>query len=223
MIRDSIDKGLPCYAWEMDKPLYYMIAGYDEIGYYYIDPDTEKTSGPKPYMELGDTDWGCLEIHIIPQAAFPIISKRLKVYLNTLLMSEIPMFINLTKVLRWGRKVIGFGGRRLAQGMSTITGWLITRPFGPDAKVSRCYFYRKESSCIGIMGDLFDRAISKYEDTAKSLSRLSQLFPLQTEATLEIDEHHQDEGMLLLKTAQDSETRGLSEIKRILDEIYKIW
>ncbi|MNE28672.1 hypothetical protein D3C80_1221200 [compost metagenome] len=65
MIRDSIDKGLPCYAWEMDKPLYYMIAGYDEIGYYYIDPDTEKTSGPKPYMELGDTDWGCLEIHII--------------------------------------------------------------------------------------------------------------------------------------------------------------
>ncbi|MOA45587.1 hypothetical protein D3C78_1679950 [compost metagenome] len=76
---------------------------------------------------------------------------------------------------------------------------------------------------IGIMGDLFDRAISKYEDTAKSLSRLSQLFPLQTEATLEIDEHHQDEGMLLLKTAQDSETRGLSEIKRILDEIYKIW
>lgn len=65
MIRDSIDKGLPCYAWEIDKPLYYLIAGYDEIGYYDIEHDTLEISGPKPYIELGDTDWGCLEIHII--------------------------------------------------------------------------------------------------------------------------------------------------------------
>lgn len=82
IIRDSIDKGLPCYAWEMDKPLYYLIAGYDEAGYYYIDPESMKITGPKPYDDLGKSEWGVLEVHIIRPGSISDNLKTLKIYLN---------------------------------------------------------------------------------------------------------------------------------------------
>ena len=77
-IRSAIDKSLPCYAWELDKPQYYLIAGYDETGYYYIDPDSRNISGPKLYDILGESEWGILEIHIIRPGSISDTLKTLK-------------------------------------------------------------------------------------------------------------------------------------------------
>jgi len=35
LVKDSINKGYPCYGWELDIPKYYVIYGYDDEGYLY--------------------------------------------------------------------------------------------------------------------------------------------------------------------------------------------
>ena len=60
MVRQAIDEEIPCYGWELGFPEYYVINGYDDIGYYYDGP--EPGSGPKPWRELGNTGIGELGI-----------------------------------------------------------------------------------------------------------------------------------------------------------------
>lgn len=55
LIRASIDRGLPCYGWEVQPwmPEFGMITGYDETGYYY---SSYESGGPVKWEEYGDHD-----------------------------------------------------------------------------------------------------------------------------------------------------------------------
>ena len=62
-VRAAIDRGLPCYGWELAIPEFYLIRGYDDTGYYYVGPCCEEGAGPKPWRELGDTKIGEVDVH----------------------------------------------------------------------------------------------------------------------------------------------------------------
>ncbi len=55
LIRASIDRGLPCYGWEVQPwmPEFGVITGYDEAGYYY---SSYETGGPVKWEEYGNHD-----------------------------------------------------------------------------------------------------------------------------------------------------------------------
>jgi len=69
--RWAIDRGLPCYVWNLDPrfPEFYVIYGYDEgeegavAGYYFSGPGSDAGAGPKPWQELGDDPIGWLAMH----------------------------------------------------------------------------------------------------------------------------------------------------------------
>ena len=63
--RQAIDEGLPCYGWELQIPEFYVIYGYDDVGYHYRGPGCEEGKGPKAWQELGDTEIGCLEAYVV--------------------------------------------------------------------------------------------------------------------------------------------------------------
>jgi len=63
--RRAIDDGIPCYGWELDVPEFYVINGYDEVGYYYQGCTVDEGAGPKPWRELGDTGIGCVELVVV--------------------------------------------------------------------------------------------------------------------------------------------------------------
>ncbi len=63
--RRAVDDGVPCYAWELDVPEFYVINGYDDVGYYYQGCTAEEGAGPKPWRELGDTGIGCVELVVV--------------------------------------------------------------------------------------------------------------------------------------------------------------
>ncbi len=51
-IRSYLDRGLPCYGWELSYiPAYYVINGYDDVGYYY---SGSLSGGPCPWEKLAD-------------------------------------------------------------------------------------------------------------------------------------------------------------------------
>jgi len=60
-VRANIDHGLPCYGWELVTRYggYWVITGYDEVGYYY---SGSKTGGPLPWQQLGDQFVPLLEV-----------------------------------------------------------------------------------------------------------------------------------------------------------------
>jgi len=58
MARRYLDAGLPVYGWELGVPEFYVVYGYDHIGYYYRGPGFEDGAGPKPWQELGNTEIG---------------------------------------------------------------------------------------------------------------------------------------------------------------------
>jgi len=62
MARQAIDQSLPVFGWEMVTPEFYVINGYDEIGYYYHGPES---GGPKLWQEMAKTDIGWLDMGII--------------------------------------------------------------------------------------------------------------------------------------------------------------
>jgi hypothetical protein len=55
LIRAAIDRGLPCYGWEVQPwmPEFGVITGYDDVGYYY---SMYETGGPVPWEEYGKHD-----------------------------------------------------------------------------------------------------------------------------------------------------------------------
>ncbi len=63
--RRAIDDGIPCYGWELDVPEFYVVNGYDDVGYYYQGCTADGGAGPKPWRELGDTGIGCVELIIV--------------------------------------------------------------------------------------------------------------------------------------------------------------
>jgi hypothetical protein len=69
----------------------------------------------------------------------------------------------------------------------------------------------------------FDSAISHYEACGKSLTKLSQMIPVNNEKNGTITEQQRKEAVSLLKAAHLSEKKGLEEICNLLSEIYKIW
>lgn len=63
-VKYALERGFPCYGWELEIPEYYCITAYDEIGYYYSGPTTgEAIKGPLPWQELGTKSLGMLEVY----------------------------------------------------------------------------------------------------------------------------------------------------------------
>ena len=223
MIRDSIDKGLPCYAWELDKPMYYLIAGYDEIGYYYIEHDTLEISGPKPYMELGDTDWGCLEIHIIRPGSISDNLKTIKDVFEYAINVGNPNVHEPNHGYTMGVAAYGVWVNSILQDRASYYGVAYNAAFWSKCKDMAVLFLKESKLRIGILEDMFDNAIKQYENCAKSLTLLSHLFPLTDSIPLCISESQQKKAIVLLESAQKNEKNGLAEINNILTKIYKIW
>ena len=66
--KKAIDNGLPCYGWELAIPEYYVVSGYDDVGYYFNGPLCDGKRGAKPWRELASTGIGVLEMCAVRSA-----------------------------------------------------------------------------------------------------------------------------------------------------------
>jgi hypothetical protein len=222
MIRDSIDKGLPCYAWEMDKPLYYLIAGYDDTGYYYIEHDSREIAGPKPYNELCDTEWGILETHIIRPGSISDSLKIVKDIFEYAINVSNPDHYLPNPGYTMGVNAYEIWWEALLNETADYYGVAYNAVFWAKCKLLAVLFLQESKLRIEIEERLFNHAISCYQNAANLLSQLSKLFPLN-KTTCEIGENQKNDAVNLLKLAYKNEMDGLTSISNILDKIYKIW
>lgn len=222
-IQYFIDNGFPCYACKVNKPIYKLIIGYDEIGCYYIDPNSLKILGPKPYTELEKEKPSNLEAYTITRGKISNCTKTTKDVFEYAINKNTSLDITSNSKSTTGLNAYKILETALSKGNIDYYNVACNVSFWAKCKELAVLFLRESKFRIGKFQDSFDSAISYYEKTAKSLHQLSQLFPLNSNYNLNISDNHKNVATLLLKSAKRNEERGLTKIYSILSEIYKIW
>ena len=215
----SIDKGLPCYGWELDIPEYYVAYGYDNKGYYFSGPQCDSGKGPKPWKELGNTDIGLLEMYTVkPGKSTDDVKTVKEAFQFALEHSENPEkwiypkyksglagYDNWIKALESG-KANGFG---MAYNSAV---WSECRTFAIE------FLKEAKERVGGKSGALFDEAIEHYEVVAQNLKKVSETFPFPPKEEIN-DTTCCKTGIEHLKKAREAEKLGLESLRKIVQAL----
>ncbi len=74
LARAALDAGNPCIGWELAIPEFYVVGGYDEIGYWFSGCQRDTPTGPKPWETLGKSGIGWLLMRAVRRADTPLPS-----------------------------------------------------------------------------------------------------------------------------------------------------
>ena len=214
MVRKSIDQGMPCYGWELEIPEFYVIAGYDDTGYYYSGPNCDLGKGPKPWQELGDTGIGVIEVHSVRPGQAADDTKTVKEALEFALehASEKGVFPNYRAGLAgydlWIETVAD--GAADGHGMAYNTAaWAECRGFGAR-------FLREAKGRLnGDVGVLLEDAAKQYGMVFQHLQRVADSFPFPPGNEINDDERC-NKAVVHLRNARDNEEAGLELLEKIV-------
>jgi transcriptional regulator with XRE-family HTH domain len=221
--RLAIDKGLPCFGWELDRPYWYIINGYDDIGYHFSGPGAEGGTGPKPWHELGDSEWGVLEVHIVRPGH---IADNLKTIRDVFTLA----------IEHAGRRPSGplddltgtEGYEHWIEAISSRTADSLGLAFNADfyARARRLaveFLIEARQRTGNAFPRLFAEAIEAYETVSASMDRLAALFPLPGNDEWIANDQLREDAVRSLRAAMMAEERGRIAIVRLLKEIDRIW
>jgi hypothetical protein len=183
LVRRSIDEGTPCYGWEMAMPEYYVVYGYDDVGYYYSGPEAHEGRGPKPWRELADTGIGWLEMRTVKpgQAAGDVTTVRdaLSFALEIGRSSDkwiLPRYNGgLAGYDSWIRAMENGSASRFGVGYNASV-WARCRRLAPE-------FLREAKGRLPAdAAPLLDDAVARYDEVSRALDRVAEAYPFRMES-----------------------------------------
>lgn len=217
--RRSLDAGLPVYAWEVEIPEFYVVYGYDEVGYYFSGPGCDDGKGPKPWKELGDTGIGIVELYnlkpVEPEEPQVVVKSAFKAVLKHASNPDEWIFENYGAGLQgydnWIRGLETGNANRFGMGYNAGV-WHECRRFAVGFLVEA----RERLDSIA-SGD-FDRAIQQFQRVAECLGQLSKRYPFIPESSSQAIPVDSDclEAVGWLKEARQAEAEGLSILEKIV-------
>ena len=199
--RKSIDNGRPCLAWAMDIPEWYIVNGYNDVGYLYVGVQADNGAGPRPWQEY---DW----LHIVTltpcQPSEP--SKTVKDALEYTLELD-------AKPTKWT-----FEPRKT--GLAAYDNWIQAAQALPatdhpghgmafnaavwaECRKNAVEFLREAKDKLsGQCDQAFNKAISHYKTVAQHLNKVAELFPFSP-------------------PDWDRNARNVQLLSRVTDELFK--
>jgi hypothetical protein len=217
----ALDNGLPTYGWELDVPEYYVVYGYDDVGYYYSGPGCCDGAGPKPWRELGETDIGVLEMYslVAGEAADDRTTVR-EALAFALAFADSPAKWVFPK---YKAGLAGFDNwiKALEKNVAHGHGAAYNAAVWHECRQFAVEFLKEAKERLGdARAAIIDEAISHYEVVADNLKKVAELFPFRGMNP----EHIQDEGRRAeaadaLRAAREAEAAGLGALAKIRDEL----
>lgn len=218
-IREAIDQGIPCYGWELAIPEFYVIFGYDEVGYYYSGTEADDGAGPKPWQDLGDTGIGIVEVYKVE----PGNAAGIRTIVREALSFAVEHAQGPTdyKFPDYEAGPAGYdlwikgveAGTAIRMGMAyNAAVWATCRKHASA--------FLQEAKMRLADGDArpFDQAIALYSDVAGRLDEVSQLYPFSENVSqnpVAVD-RRSEKAVHLLQQAKDAETRGLDLLSSLV-------
>ncbi len=212
---ESLDNDLPCYGWELDIPEWYVIYGYDDLGYFYSGAGCCEGKGPKPWQELGDSEIGALEVFSVkPTSPAPPEEVVKDAFGLVLKHAESPEEWIYPKY-RSGPAGFDLWAEALEQGTADRFGQGYNGAVWAECRAEAVWFLAEARKRLAGKADaLFIEATSHYATVAAKLRQLSELYPFQFEG--EDGELVKDpQAAQLVRDAGEAERRGLEELGRI--------
>jgi hypothetical protein len=218
-VKDFLDRDLPCYGWELDIPEWYVIHGYDEVGYYFSGPGCDDGKGPKPWREVGDTEIGWLEMYSIEPGKTAEVTKIVKEAFEFVLKHaqnpEDWIYPNYGAGLKgfdiWIKSLQAGTAARMGHAYNTAV-WEECRRFGVE-------FLKEAKVQLGSeLGSLFDTAIGHYEQVAAGLKTVTEMYPFDDHRTMDpVGVNDQSQAAAeTLKQVREAEAAGLESLEVIL-------
>ena len=221
-IRDAIDRGWPCYGWELEIPEFYVVYGYDDVGYYYAGPGCEEGKGPKPWQALGETGIGVVEMYSVRPGQAATDATTVKEAFSFVLE-------HATSPEKWT-----FPGYRA--GPEGFDNWIRALQEGKAAEFGMGYNAAVWAECrqhaVAFLGEaqervnretgpLFEQAIGHYQVVSQRLDQVSKAYPFAPTATMApvpVDERCQS-AVTALKAARVAEAAGLEILAKIASKL----
>jgi hypothetical protein len=219
-VRDAIDRGLPCYGWELEIPEFYVVYGYDDEGYYFSGAGCDEGRGPKPWQELGDTGIGVVEMYRLsphPAAdAATVVREALTFALEHATSPEKWVFPNYKA---------GFAGydnwiASVERGTAGALGMAYNAGVWAECRNYAAEFLGEAGRRIdGRAAEALDEARQHYAQVAKNFKRVSDMYPFSAELGEEaigLDDRN-GPAAEALKAARGAEEAGQKSMASILE------
>jgi hypothetical protein len=222
-VQQAIDQGRPCYGWELEIPEFYVVYGYDDVGYYYSGPGCDEGKGPKPWQELGDTGIGVLELYSIGpgQAADDVttVKQALAFALEHAANPEEWIFPH------YRAGVEGFDNwiRALQEGKASDMGTRYNAAVWLECRRNAVGFLEEaKQRLVGRADTPFDGALAHYRVVSENLSKVVEAYPWAYEASnediLPVDDRSRA-AVKALQAARDAEAAGLQALEKIVQAL----
>ncbi len=216
LVRNSIDNGIPCYGWELEIPEFYVVFGYDDIGYFYSGAGCDLGKGPKPWQELGNTGIGLIEIYRVkPGQAVDDTSAVKEALEFTLEHAKSPakwIYPNY----RSGLAGYDIWIDTVENGTATGNGLAYNAALWAECRGYGTQFLREAKERLnGNVSTLLEEAAQRYDMVHQHLEKVSSLFPFPPGSEI-TDEERCNNAVNYLKNARMEEEAGLKLLNMIV-------
>ncbi len=217
--REAIDRGQPCYGYNLEIGDYYVVYGYDDVGYYYSGVMCDTGKGPLPWQDYGPkgdvTGLLCMGAVALAPAADDVktVGDALAFAVAQAATESQP-----DDVYRAG--LAGYDHWILALNSCNADTW-------GAAYNAACYLECREAA-VGFLSEskerlgdehagLFDQAIQHYQAVVTSLQEVAAAFPTEGNSP----EHLNDQSRVrrateALKAARSEEAKGVAVLEQLV-------
>lgn len=218
-IRHAIDQGLPCYGWELDIPEYFIVYGYDEIGYYISGPGCDEGKGPVPQQYLGRSEIGAVLVSSLRPTA-PADDRKT---VREALTYALELGHNRRK---WTDRTGGLKGydtwiRAMETGIAGRFGLGYNAAVWAESRRFAVQFLKEAQERLdNILKPLFTATLGHYKTVAQNLKAVSDKYPFKEceDERTPLDEYSR-EAVEALKRARDAEVAGLNVLAELINRL----
>lgn len=220
-VQKAINAEQPCYGWQIgDIADFYIIYGYDDIGYYFKGYRVEDGGGPKPWQEIGTTGVTLLEINRVkkvkPADDISTVKQGIQ---NALKHAQNPK-----EWIQYPQYKSGLEGydawiSAMESGTAVSFGLAYNTAVWSECRIMAVEFLKEAQDRLDMkLNPIFEKAIGYYDAVSRNLVAVNRLFPFSPDLTMEpIKVNDQIRTAIeALKGAREAETKGLQVLKEII-------
>jgi len=199
---------------------WYVIEGYDDAGYYYNGPGADQGPSPKPWIKLGKTGIGLLEIYSIkplnPVENERIIKEALRFAVAFNQGSQewvLPDYLA-------GQDAYQVWIDAVRSGKAKLMGHAYNAAVWEECRSNAVIFLKEAKTCLpGVVDNALDGAIQSYSEVAKQLKSLTKLYPFfENNREEPLGENPKSQKAAEhLQAAKKAEAQGTEYLEEILD------
>jgi hypothetical protein len=223
-VRASIDRGLPCFAWEVQPymPEFELITGYDEVGYYYT---AFETGGPAKWEEYGDHDVKHIEVYSVESCPPAPDRELLKESLQAVLQrASVPNGWAFDDNYTTGLAAFTLWANSLESGEAKRDGTSYNALVWHECRAQAVFFLlearRRLAGQISAACDrILEEAANAYAEVRDQLKELTLLVPMNMEIWDGSTPLQSAQAAELVRKAGASERRGLECIKEVVSAL----